>query len=208
MRARARRVSYVALALIAVLATADCGVPESTTTSPDEPQQEEQVVEDPQGQQGETDTNEVADPGANDQRDPAEPPVATVSYEQNGSAQTTQPLSCSSTWSFEQDGETLTVNTEAPHPVEYSADGMPAVSVGEQTKVDVSFDVPATGVTVRRWSEMDILGSAAPLNGEAVESELADDGSASFNVQPGFRYSVNATFDAGEALYLFTVPSV
>ena len=208
MRTRARRVSYVALALIAVLATADCGVPESTTTSPDEPQQEEQVVEDPQGQQGETDANEAADPGANDQRDPAEPPVATVSYEQNGSAQTTQPLSCSSTWSFEQDGETLTVNTEAPHPVEYSADGMPAVSVGEQTKVDVSFDVPATGVTVRRWSEMDILGSAAPLNGEAVEPELADDGSASFSVQPGFRYSVNATFDAGEALYVFTVPSV
>ena len=210
MRARIGRVSLATIALVALLGTAACDAQQTTSPTPDD-QQQEQVTDSQQpGNETEDPATEVepGDPGANDQRDPAEPPVATVSYEKGGEDQTTQPMDCGSTWSFEQDGETKTVTTDAPHPVEYDADGMPAVSVADPTEVSVSFDVPATGVTVRRWSEMDILGSAAPLNGEAVEAELADDGTASFTVTPGFRYAVTATFDAGEAIYVFTVPSV
>lgn len=219
MRARIGRVSLVTIALVALLGTVACNAQPTANTTPEDQQQEQPAddqqtdptdeTEDPAAQTDDPAAEpEPGDPGANDQRDPADPPIATVSYEKNGEDQTTQPMACDSTWSFEQDGETMTVTTEAPHPVEYDAEGMPAVSVADPTKVSVSFDVPATGVTVRSWSEMDILGSAAPLNGDAVEVELADDGSASFTVMPGFRYAVNATFDAGEALYVFTVPSV
>ena len=212
MRAHIGRVSFVALALVALLATSACDAQKSPEPVSDD-QQEEQVVDDEQSQQEESEPEEdgkpeLGDPGADNQRDPADPPIATVSYEKGGKTETTQPLDCDATWSFEQGGETMTVTTEAPHPVEYAAEDLPAVSVGDPTEVTVSFDVPATGVTVRSWSEMDVLGSAAPLNGDAVEAELADDGTATFTVMPGFRYAVNATFDAGEALYVFTVPSV
>ncbi|MDM8270684.1 hypothetical protein [Thermophilibacter provencensis] len=147
-------------------------------------------------------------------KDPADPPAATIEY----ASQSVQALTCGSTWSFEQDGETLTATTDTPHPVQYAAEGMPAVHLGGSETLTMSFDVPATGATVTCWNEGDISAAAAlagsvhdvdPNELAATEQEAeVVDGAVSFEAQPDFRYAVTVTFDAGEATYAFTVPAI
>ena len=149
--------------------------------------------------------------GAND---PANPPEARIEL----AGESVAPLACGSTWTFMQDGEPMTVTTDAPHPVQYAAEGMPAVRLEGPKTVTVSFDVPATNISVERWSEADIAAAAAlsgsPHSVDAAEvaSRQVDaavaDGAVSFEAKPGFRYALSVTFDAGEATYAFTVPSV
>ena len=202
MRSRIVRTALASVALVATLGLVACGDQTPATQTQDDPQEQEQVVKDPQESEQDDQTP------VESQSDPADPPIATVSYEADGEEQSSEPMTCSSVWSFEQDGKTLTVTTDAPHPIEYSANGMPSVSVAEPTEITANFGEAATGVMVRRWSEMDILNSSAPINGDEVEVTLADDGSATFEVGPGYRYAMTVTFDAGEATYVFTVPSV
>lgn len=149
--------------------------------------------------------------GAND---PANPPEAKIEL----AGESVAPLACGSTWTFMQDGEPMTVTTDAPHPVQYAAEGMPAVRLEGPKTVTVSFDVPATNVSVERWSEADIAAAAAlsgsphSVDAAGVASRQVDaavaDGAVSFEAKPGFRYALSVTFDAGEATYAFTVPSV
>ena len=149
--------------------------------------------------------------GAND---PANPPEARIEL----AGESVAPLACGSTWTFMQDGEPMTVTTDAPHPVQYAAEGMPAVRLEGPKTVTVSFDVPATNVSVERWSEADIAAAAAlsgsphSVDAAGVASRQVDatvaDGAVSFEAKPGFRYALSVTFDAGEATYAFTVPSV
>lgn len=154
---------------------------------------------------------ETSSTGASTASDPANPPVAMVER----AGESVYPLSCGSTWTFEQDGETLTVTTDAPHPVQYAAEGMPAVSLEGSETLVMSFDTPATDATVERWSEADIAEAAAgeesvhdvdpaQLSSSVVEA-VVEDGVVSFEAEPGFRYAVTATFDAGEAIYVLTV---
>ena len=153
---------------------------------------------------------EASSMGTSTASDPANPPVATVEH----AGESIYPLSCGSTWTFEQNGETLTVTTDAPHPVQYAAEGMPAVSLEGSETLVMSFDTPATGATVERWSEADIAEAAvgeesvhdvdpAQLSSSEVEA-VVEDGTVSFEAEPGFRYAVTATFDAGEAIYVLT----
>lgn len=149
--------------------------------------------------------------GAND---PANPPEARIELAGGSVA----PLACGSTWTFMQDGEPMTVTTDAPHPVQYAAEGMPAVRLEGPKTVTVSFDAPAANVSVERWSEADIAAAAAlsgsphSVDAAGVASRQVDatvaDGAVSFEAKPGFRYALSVTFDAGEATYAFTVPSV
>lgn len=149
--------------------------------------------------------------GAND---PANPPEARIELAGGSVA----PLACGSTWTFMQDGEPMTVTTDAPHPVQYAAEGMPALRLEGPKTVTVSFDAPATNVSVERWSEADIAAAAAlsgsphSVDAAGVASRQVDatvaDGTVSFEAKPGFRYALSVTFDAGEATYAFTVPSV
>lgn len=149
--------------------------------------------------------------GAND---PANPPEARIEL----AGESVAPLACGSTWTFMQDGEPMTVTTDAPHPVQYAAEGMPALRLEGPKTVTVSFDAPATNVSVERWSEADIAAAAAlsgsphSVDAAGVASRQVDatvaDGAVSFEAKPGFRYALSVTFDAGEATYTFTVPSV
>ena len=90
----------------------------------------------------------------------------------------------------------------------------PAVSLEGSETIVMSFDTPETGATVERWSEADIAEAAvgeesvhdvdpAQLSSSEVEA-VVEDGTVSFEAEPGFRYAVTATFDAGEAIYVLT----
>lgn len=148
-------------------------------------------------------------------RDPADPPYATVEYRTADAIVSLFPLTCSSTWTFEQDGETQTVTTDAPHPIQYEAEGMPEATVDGPTEVTASFDEPAVYVDVTRYLETDISEAAAATGsvhelsasdviGETIDAQLAD-GGVTLTVEPGYRYALEVSFEQGIAMYVFTV---
>lgn len=148
-------------------------------------------------------------------RDPADPPYATVEYRTANAVVSLSPLTCSSTWTFEQDGKTQTVTTDAPHPVQYEAEGMPEATVDGPTEVTASFDEPAVYVDVTRYLESDISEAAAAAGsvhelsasdviGETIDAQLAD-GGVTLTVEPGYRYALEVSFEQGIAMYVFTV---
>ena len=104
------------------------------------------------------------------------------------------PTSCGYIWTYEQDGEEQTVAVDTLAPTDYATDELADASLKEPAQVTVSFDVDATGIEVTRWSE-----DALDAEGEKVEVE-----DFSFTAEPGYRYAILATFDAGEATYAFT----
>ena len=105
------------------------------------------------------------------------------------------PASNGYTWSFEENGEGQTIVADVPHPTQLAVDDLPDARVDGPTEVTASFDVEATGLTVTRWSE-----DALDAEGEQVAVE-----DLSFTVEPGYRYALNATFEQGEAAFVFTV---
>ena len=127
-------------------------------------------------------------------KDPAEPPYASVEYTTDLAAVSLMPTSCGYIWTYEQDGEEQTVAVDTLAPTDYAADELADASLKEPAQVTVSFDVDATGIEVTRWSE-----DALDAEGEKVEVE-----GLSFTAEPGYRYAILATFDAGEVTYAFT----
>lgn len=127
-------------------------------------------------------------------KDPAEPPYATVEYTTELAAVSLMPTSCGYIWTYELDGEDQTVAVDTLAPTDYATDELADASLKEPAQVAVNFDVDASGIEVTRWSE-----SALDAEGEKVEVE-----GFSFTVEPGYRYAIFATFDAGEATYAFT----
>ena len=127
-------------------------------------------------------------------KDPAEPPYASVEYTTDLAAVSLMPTSCGYIWTYEQDGEEQTVAVDTLAPTDYAADELADASLKEPAQVTVSFDVDATGIEVTRWSE-----DALDAEGEKVEVE-----GLSFTAEPGYRYAILATFDAGKVTYAFT----
>lgn len=128
-------------------------------------------------------------------KDPAEPPLASIEYatELAVTSVMLDPLGYS--WSYEKNGEAQTVTTDAPHPTQLGADELSDARMDGPTEVTVSFDVEATGLAVTRWSE-----GALDAEGEPVEVD-----GLSFAVEPGHRYALLASFEAGEATYALVV---
>lgn len=79
-------------------------------------------------------------------------------------------------------------------PTELTDDDVPDVEISETTEVSASFSQPATEVEVVRYAEDGTL--------EGVECSL-EDGAATFEIEPGWRYYVGAWFEGGDAAYLF-----
>lgn len=127
-------------------------------------------------------------------KDPAEPPYASVEYTTDLAAVSLMPTSCGYIWTYEQDGEEQTVAVDTLAPTDYAAGELADATLTAPTQLTVSFDVEATGIEVTRWSE-----DALAAEGEKVEVE-----DFSFTAEPGYRYAILATFDAGEATYAFT----
>lgn len=144
----------------------------------------------------------------NVERDPAEPAQATVEYRTEQAVVSLMPQTNGYTWSYEENGEGVTVTADVADPVQVKADDLIDAQVDGPTDATVSFDVPASDLHVTRWSEADIAGAADPnsisLPGEDVQV-TASDGAYALTIEPGYRYFFEATFDAGTVGYLFTV---
>ena len=204
-------------ALCLTLVAAGCGPRQEPASDPAEEQQE-QVVEDEPAEKDDqqAEATEPEEPSTS-QADPADPPLATGTYELDGQTAEFYPMSCGSVWTFDNDGEPMTVTTDAPHPVQYAAKGMVSADVTAATPVVVAFNADAPGATVTRWSEAELAdavaaaGSAsavdpASVTGEPVDVEVAG-GKVEFSVESGYRYGIDATFASGTATYVFTSPA-
>lgn len=128
-------------------------------------------------------------------KDPSEPPLASLEYTTELAATSVMLGTYGYTWSYEENGSEQTVTADAPHPTQLEAAELSDARVDGPTEVTASFDVEATGLTVTRWSE-----DALDAEGEQVAVE-----GLSFTVEPGYRYALNATFEQGEAAFVFTV---
>ena len=128
-------------------------------------------------------------------KDPSEPPLASLEYTTDLAVVTLLPTTCGYTWAYEQNGEERTFAVDTLAPTDYAADALPDAALKEPTEVTASFDVEVTSIEVRRWSE----------NALDAESEAVEVDGLSFAAEPGYRYALLATFDAGEVTYAFTV---
>ena len=130
-------------------------------------------------------------------KDAAEPAFATLEYTTELAATSVMLSASGYSWSYEQDGESLTDTVDAPDPLSYAAGDLPDARVDGPTEATVSFDVTPTGVTVTSYSEDKTSSTRTD-----VPVELAG-GAATLTIEPGNRYVVNATFEAGEVSYVF-----
>ena len=91
MRSRIVRTALASVALVATLGLVACGDQTPATQTQDDPQEQEQVVKDPQESEQDDQTP------VESQSDPADPPIATVSYEADGEEQSSEPMTCART---------------------------------------------------------------------------------------------------------------
>lgn len=115
-----------------------------------------------------------------------QPPTGTVRVETDTAVVNTAMLTHGYTW----DG----VASDPVAPTELADDDVPDIDVDGTVEVRTSFSQPATEVEVVRYADDGSL--------EGVERAL-EDGAATFDVEPGWRYYVGAWFEDGDAGYLF-----
>ena len=149
-------------------------------------------------------------------------PVATAATEGGSKARLSD---CDSEWTYYYEGRETTATARTIDPYDTYDDngrGWPAaLDVTEPTGVSVSFDVPPTEVTAMRWDEDDIDARAATqastrltlrerigLLGEPAHEDVAAvleaDGTVSLDVEPGYRYALDVSFEDGWVIYAFT----
>lgn len=138
-------------------------------------------------------------------KDLAEPALATLEYRTEEASVSLLPLANAWTWSYEQNGDTVTASNDAPAANQIDATDLPEVAAGETVEVTMTFDLPPVESDDSRWPEV----ARYPENdletgAEAVDVTLSG-GALEFAVEPGWRYRVDVAFDAGQVSYVFTV---
>lgn len=116
----------------------------------------------------------------------SEPPTGTVRLETEEAVVNAAMLTHGYSWD--------NAAVDPVPPTELTDDDVPDVEISETTEVSASFSQPATEVEVVRYAEDGTL--------EGVECSL-EDGAATFEIEPGWRYYVGAWFEGGDAGYLF-----
>ena len=115
-----------------------------------------------------------------------QPPTGTVRVETDTAVVNAAMLTHGYTW----DG----VASDPVAPTDLEDDDVPDIDVEGTVEVRASVSQPATEVEVVRYADDGSL--------EGVECAL-EDGAATFDVEPGWRYYVGAWFEDGDAGYLF-----
>lgn len=116
----------------------------------------------------------------------SEPPTGTVRLETEEAVVNAAMLTHGYSWD--------NAAVDPVPPTELTDDDVPDLEISETTEVSASFSQPATEVEVVRYAEDGTL--------EGVECSL-EDGAATFEIEPGWRYYVGAWFEGGDAGYLF-----
>ncbi|GAA0632340.1 hypothetical protein [Bifidobacterium pullorum] len=146
--------------------------------------------------------------------DPAQPAAANLEYATDLARVTVALRDNGYTWTYEENGEPVQVIADAADPVQTDPANVPDAGIDQPVEGTVVFDRPVEALTVTRWSEQTLeqaasaAGSYQDIDVDSLPAETVtvslEDEKARVDLDPGYRYALDATFAEGTVGYVFT----
>lgn len=144
------------------------------------------------------------------EKDPAQLPYLNVCYsDELASAAVMIPEAFSYTWTYEENGESRTITTNAPHILQ--TEPTEVTKLSEPLKMELQFDEKPESIRLLSWNDS-LLGQYQDSSdqipeGKPVEVQENENGNLEFTAQPGCVYLVQGQWKNGTADYGFRVPA-
>ena len=144
------------------------------------------------------------------EKDPAQLPYLNVCYsDELASAAVMIPEAFSYTWTYEENGESRTITTDAPHILQ--TEPTEVTKLSEPLKMELQFDEKPESVQLFSWNDS-LLGQYRDSTeqipeGTPVEVQENENGNPEFTAQPGCVYLVQGQWENGTVDYGFRVPA-
>lgn len=144
------------------------------------------------------------------EKDPAQLPYLNVCYsDELASAAVMIPEAFSYTWTYEENGESRTITTDAPHILQ--TEPTEVTKLSEPLKMELQFDEKPESIRLLSWNDS-LLGQYQDSSdqipeGKPVEVQENENGNLEFTAQPGCVYLVQGQWKNGTADYGFRVPA-
>ena len=144
------------------------------------------------------------------EKDPAQLPYLNVCYsDELASAAVMIPEAFSYTWTYEENGESSTITTDAPHILQ--TEPTEVTKLSEPLKMELQFDEKPESIRLLSWNDS-LLGQYQDSSdqipeGKPVEVQENENGNLEFTAQPGCVYLVQGQWKNGTADYGFRVPA-
>lgn len=146
--------------------------------------------------------------------DPAQPAAANLEYTTDLARVTLMLRDNGYTWTYEENGEPVQAIADAAHPVQIDPADVSDAGIDQPVEGTVVFDRPVEALTVTRWSEQALeqaasaAGSYQDIDADSLPAETVtvslEDEKARVDLDPGYRYALDATFAEGTVGYVFT----
>ena len=144
------------------------------------------------------------------EKDPAQLPYLNVCYsDELASAAVMIPEAFSYTWTYEENGESSTITTDAPRILQ--TEPTEVTKLSEPLKMELQFDEKPESIRLLSWNDS-LLGQYQDSSdqipeGKPVEVQENENGNLEFTAQPGCVYLVQGQWKNGTADYGFRVPT-
>ena len=144
------------------------------------------------------------------EKDPSERPYLNVCYtDELAAASVIIPEPLSYTWTYEENGESNTITTDAPHILQTSPVEIKKLS--EPMQMELQFDVMPEHIQIFSWDDA-LLGREQDEAGQmpeetAVDVKTNDNGNPEFTAQPGRVYLACGEWENGTVEYAFRTPA-
>ena len=144
------------------------------------------------------------------EKDPAQLPCLNVCYtDELASVAVMIPEALSCTWTYEEDGESRTAATDAPHILQ--TEPTEVTKLSEPLTMELQFDEKPDSAAVLAWEDS-LLGqyqdgALSIPEGTDVEVKKNENGNYEFTAQPGYVYLVQGQWENGTVDYGFRVPA-
>ncbi len=142
------------------------------------------------------------------EKDSAQLPYLNVCYtDELASAAVMIPEALSYTWTYEENGESRTITTDAPHVLQ--TEPTEVTKLSEPMTMELEFDEKPESVQILSWDDSlleQYQDSAAEIpEGTPVEVQENEKGNTEFTAQPGCVYLVQGQWENGTVDYGFRV---
>ena len=142
------------------------------------------------------------------EKDPAQLPYLNVCYtDELASVAVMIPEALSCTWTYEENGESRTITTDAPHVLQ--TEPTEVTKLSEPMTMELEFDEKPESVQILSWDDSlleQYQDSAAEIpEGTPVEVQENEKGNTEFTAQPGCVYLVQGQWENGTVDYGFRV---
>ena len=142
------------------------------------------------------------------EKDPSQLPYLNVCYtDELASVAVMIPEALSCTWTYEENGESTTITTDAPHILQ--TEPTEVTKLSEPMTMELGFDEKPESVQILSWDDSlleQYQDSAAAIpEGTPVEVQENEKGNTEFTAQPGCVYLVQGQWENGTVDYGFRV---